>query len=297
MTFGKCVWVKVPAEDNDDDDGNSYFYNGRYYAQYQAYASVFLCPSNGKCGEGYCDEEIEYVTDLDQFLETQVDYVQNYCQVCQNDCRRKLEDEQEEDDEDEDEDVQDMQVDCNGDCKSICGNNNGGADETYYLECQEAYADEDGIQYYSGPACQDGDIVIGLFYDEDCTVKSALEYQDAGLGYNTFGAIQSMCQDCSDGYCDDIYQDSVHCQDGTTLAGGGDDMPVCKTYLQKKSQTYDGKRKKNWDIGGVVIGVLVLSVAFCAGSYTYYIRHRNKKDASDDKAQPLAASQNLPAVS
>ena len=46
-------------------------------------------------------------------------------------------------------------------------NNNGDVkDESQYLECQQAYKDENGIAYYSAPTCSSkGGLEMGLFYD------------------------------------------------------------------------------------------------------------------------------------
>lgn len=151
MKFNRCFRVKV-QEDNDDD-GNSYFYNGAYRAKSAYYASVNTCDS----GCGTCDSSTSYVVELNEYINDQVDYVQNYCYSCQQNCRRRLEDAN-----------QQVQVDCDT-CYNACSaiiNGSGGNDETQYLGCQAAYQDSNGLQLYVGPTCDtNGGIALGLFYD------------------------------------------------------------------------------------------------------------------------------------
>ena len=151
--YNTCFRVKI--QENNDDDGNSYFYNGAYRSQYMTYASYFSCEDS--CND--CDTDKGYVAELDNFLQANVEYVQNYCDACLNTCRRRrrLEDGAYY--------YVDSSVECNV-CSAYCSKNNGGSDETAYLNCQAAYADDQGLQYYAGPTCGDrGEIVIGIFYD------------------------------------------------------------------------------------------------------------------------------------
>jgi hypothetical protein len=152
VKFARCFKVKIPDEDQDQE-GNSYFYNGAYRSQSKAYAAFHLCSDN--CGD--CDTSIGYVSEINNFLDAGVNYVQQYCDNCQAQCRRFLE-----------EGGQGMRADCST-CSNICKsyrNGNGGTDETQYLNCQAAYADDNGLQYYAGPGCSDdGHVVIRLYYD------------------------------------------------------------------------------------------------------------------------------------
>ena len=86
---GVCFRVKM--ESDNDDDGNSYFYNGAYRAQYSRYISYQLCSETYGCQD--------YVTDLDDYLENTVNYVQNLCNSCAKTCGRlrRLEEEQDDD--------------------------------------------------------------------------------------------------------------------------------------------------------------------------------------------------------
>jgi hypothetical protein len=173
MKFARCLRTKI-LEDNDDE-GNSYFYNGSYRSQSISYASFYLCASDSdsdsKCGT--CDKTTEYVTDLENYLESTADYVQEYCGKCTNQCRRRLEDgEEEEDGEDEEEedqeDDQSYSVDCDT-CSSKCAlltSGNEGTDESQYLDCQASFVDDSGNQIYSAPTCgSDQGLTMGLFYD------------------------------------------------------------------------------------------------------------------------------------
>lgn len=154
VKFGRCFKVKIPDEDQDQE-GNSYFYNGAYRSQSNAYVAFHLC-SDG-CGD--CDTSIGYVAEIDSVLDAEVNYVQQYCYACQAQCRRFLE---------EGGQNQGMQADCST-CSTVCksyNSGNGETDETQYLNCQAAYADGNGLQYYAGPGCSDdGHVVIRLYYD------------------------------------------------------------------------------------------------------------------------------------
>lgn len=325
MQFGKCVRVKVPNDD-DDEEGNSYFYNGHYYAQGQQFASVYLCEGNDSCGS--CDTSKEYVTDLATYLEASLGYAQALCSSCDAQCgrrqQRRLEDggdeaeEEEEQEEEQAEEAAYMSVNCNS-CRDTCqnmnfdyvnadddgGNNNdnadgdaAAADETQYLDCQQAFQDESGNVIYAGPQCDgDGDITIGFYYDEDCTVKSSSQQMDFGFEYGTFQGIQEMCLDCDpygngeDDVCAELYQDSTHCANGKNLNGGdGDgDMPICKTVAKSHKEHFYGTHQKKWRIVESLIAFILiggLSFAFFSLSYTYFLRHR--RSSSSSGKEPLA---------
>lgn len=285
MIFGKCIRVKVKSNNDDDAEGNSYFVNGRYHAQYTNYASFYLCDDGGdsvSCNS--CDYSTEYVTDLNTFIEESTSYIQGMCNACSAYCRRRLEDEDE--DGGGDGDYNYNSLDCST-CKKQCSNlsaNNGGADETQYLECQEA-VEENDIQYYSAPQCgSDNGIIIGLYYDEDCTVKTSQEL-DYGFSYDTFQLIEETCIDCNDGLCAELYDDALHCVDGYNKNGNADDgdMPVCKTAKSMADRTF-AKRRKQLKFMPFVILAVILAALLLFGSYTYYVRHKNPL------AQPLSSA-------
>ena len=172
MVYDKCFRVKVP--NNNDDDGNAYFYNGAYRSQSMAYASFFLCPESAGCYD--CDTSTAYVMDLQEYLESYVEHLQGYCNACQQKCRRRL-DEQGDDGAAGGYNGMIDCYECADQCQFVNGNDdgNGGNDESQFLECQQAYEDEDGIQYYSAPTCgSSGNIEMGLFYDSEYRLSMSM---------------------------------------------------------------------------------------------------------------------------
>lgn len=253
LQYSSCVRVKLPNEyDDDQAEGNVNYYNGRYHAQYQRYATFHLCRSDGmQCS---CDESVEYTTDMAQFLQYSLNYFDEYC--------------------------------ANGDCNDY--NNGGDEDESAYLECVAGYQDEDGTQYYYAPQCDENSngVVIGVFYDEECTIKTKNSAPD--LKYYKFQTVENTCVDCNGaGYCNDIYQDSYHCMNGNEASGMQEDnnMNVCGT-VKKYLLNHDYSSVKNRKSGEkvflkVFFSLLALSLIGSATflTYTYYIRHENGGDA------------------
>lgn len=185
--FSKCLRVKI-VEDNDDD-GNAYFYNGAYRSQSLAYASFIKCEEG--CGDSTCDPTVAYVAQLDEALEDGLQYSQGYCNSCLNNCRRRRRRLDEGGDDENNQNNNNgfsYSPDCDT-CESECAyfsnnnynNNNannggGGNDETAYLECQYSYTDDQGLAYYSAPTCaNDGSMVMGLFYDGTSGIPSTVE--------------------------------------------------------------------------------------------------------------------------
>jgi hypothetical protein len=256
--FGKCIRVKVQENNNNDGEGNSYFYNGNYHAQYLRYASFYLCTpdSNDQCGS--CDESIEYVSSLDNYLDQSVIYLQNLCAACDNNS-------------------------CKATCATYSNNADDVTNEFNYLDCQKAYVDEEsGVQLYSAAACDtSGTIYIGVFYDNQCTIKSK-KLLDVAFTYSNFQTVQTMCTSCSDGngICADLYDAALHCSDGMNLNGNVNqgDMPVCKTYQAASANHTYRKINKTWKgVPLVMVLFLFVGTGFVMGSYTYYIRHKDKK--------------------
>jgi hypothetical protein len=222
------------------------------------------------------------------------------CEACSATCRRRLEEGEGEAEEEEEEEAYQYQPDCSTCakvCSSITSNNNDAADEADYLECQEAYEDEEnGIQYYSAPKCDSsGNIVIGLFYDDECTVKTTASYE-AGFDYSTFKTIESSCLSCADGVCEELYNDALYCQDGNTLSNNNNDnMPICKTF-NNVYKTYE-KRKKELKILPFVIIGLVTVACVVSASYTYYVRHQRKATTPLANLDQTADHNDLPPIS
>uniref|UniRef100_A0A7S2I5L7 Uncharacterized protein n=1 Tax=Helicotheca tamesis TaxID=374047 RepID=A0A7S2I5L7_9STRA len=275
VQFASCGRLKVEEENGDgDDDGVSYFYNGRYHSQYYSYAAFHLCES----GCGSCDG-YTYVTDLADFVEMNIEHVETYCGSCAQQCRRRLEDEVEDEDADANEDAgnYNVDVDCST-CQKQCKSLDGGAmsDEVNYLECQEAYEDQnEGVQVYSGLTCSEGSLIIGTFYDDECTIKHSSEgYGD--FTYASFQTVQSFCY--SDDYANSgaIYPNVMTCNGASVVNDGGrdDSRKLCKIFKESELTTF--QRKTNWHLGLILF--ILLSLTFCCtcGSYIYYVRHREK---------------------
>mmetsp|Transcript_6332 Transcript_6332/g.14122 ORF Transcript_6332/g.14122 Transcript_6332/m.14122 type:complete len:352 (+) Transcript_6332:234-1289(+) len=92
MKFERCVRVKIP--ENNDDDGNSYFYNGAYRSQSLPYVAYRMCSD---CSLKDCDDS-SFLAPLANVVDNQVAYTQGYCNSCSAQCRRRR---VEEDDEGE----------------------------------------------------------------------------------------------------------------------------------------------------------------------------------------------------
>ncbi|KAL7556812.1 hypothetical protein ACA910_005247 [Epithemia clementina (nom. ined.)] len=275
MHFDRCLRIKIV--ENNDDDGNSYFYNGAYRSQSMLYLAYRLC-SDCKCSDG----GTSFVMPAADVLQEQITYTQGYCESCSNKCRRRR---VEEDGEEEQQQVE-YDADCNtcvDQCSPLLLNYFEGNDETEYLDCQAAH-DEDGVQYYSGPACDSsGLLTIGLYYDEECTVKK--DEKSGGYGENfsrnTFFSMEEMCIPCeSSGLCDDMEQ-GLQCVEGKNVNENvDDDMKVCKTYKKVTKEWIYASPKRTYPVALCVM-VMILASLFCFGSYTYYVRH---KRAAAEKA-------------
>jgi len=289
LSYSHCVRVKIPNEQDDDAaEGNVNFYNGRYHAQYQIYSTFHVCGSGNYDDDtcSACDYNVEYTTDVNTYLGTGLNFYEEMCGNCQNSCGgrdRRLEDE-------------DGQVDCNT-CSNACAayyqDENDGNDESMYIDCAAGFY-EDDIQYYYGPQCSDdGDIIIGVFYDDECTIKTKRDSPD--FDYYKFGMLTKGCLDCSmtedaAETCNELYGDSYHCLNGNDQQGQDDDMSVCSTVknaLMNVDYSTAKKRHSGADLFVRVFLVLLLT-SFVGGSlfltYTYYIRH------TGEKAQPMLSS-------
>ena len=292
LSYSSCLRVKIP-QDNDDDavEGNVNFYAGAYRAQYAVYATFHVCAndgdysSNDQCGA--CDYDVEYATEAAAFLETTLGHWEGYCEGCWEACQqRRLED-------------GGGQMDCDA-CANSCGNYYQGGDDDRYLECAEAFQDNDGLQLYYGPQCGDDQrLAVGVFYDDECTIKAS-QYDPPDLSYAKFGTAQSGCVDCggNDGgdganTCADLYDDAKHCAGGKDQSGGDDEWGGCSAV--KKALTvvdYAGVQKRHHGADVFVkafLGVLAASVVGFALflAYTYYVRHRG------DKARPILSEEDV----
>jgi hypothetical protein len=131
-----------------------------------------------------------------------------------------------------------------------------------------------------------------------CTIKRTdqSDFSD-GFSYNTFETIQSMCTDCSDtDMCSDFSQSSLICNDGTNDNANVDEdgMQVCKRYKQASKERIYAKDKRKLPLS---MDIVFLAVFLCGLStflsYTYYLRHRNRRDNSGDKDSSLMENEEL----
>lgn len=298
---GPCFRVRV--DQGNDDDGNAYFYNGAYRSQYQRYISYSLCEKNND------DSCTEYVTDLESYLGVSVDYVQTYCGVCAAQCgrRRWLEDQQEdEEEEDGDDGGANWNVDCSQ-CAEDCtllqnNNNNDGMDESQYLDCAQAAAggDDDGVEYYTAPQCENGAVVIGHFYDDECTIKTST-LQDADFSYNTFHTMEATPIQCAldEDACADLFgDDSVYC--GEDRDEGDEDESLCKA-AKAAGRVYTFYKKpiyKKLHLGALAVLLAFIASVFGFLAYTYYVRHsRTQTKTPMADLDNGAATADLPALS
>jgi hypothetical protein len=266
VTQGNCFRMKI--ENNNDDDGNAYFYNGAYRSQYERYISYLMC---NNYGSGICRE---YVMGLNDYLEQTVPFVQNWCNSCAASCRRLRllqEDEQ-------------MTVDCSAcvnDCKLLNNNKeSSGVDESNYIGCLEAANDENGMNYFTAPQCESDHIVIGRFYDDECTIKTTT-ISDGGFSYNTFATIERMSLSCkadNSETCNELYANAIAiCENGVaTDADDQNAVNICKASAAARRVYQYYKKPFFKKIPITLICILLFGITFILGflSYTYYVRHR-----------------------
>lgn len=270
ITQGHCFRMKI--ENNNDDDGNEYFYNGAYRSQYKRYISYLMCMT----GTSTCHE---YVVELNEYLEQTVPFVQNWCAACASSCRRQLHGYRDL------EDADGMNVDCStcaNDCKMLNSDKgNSGNDESDYIGCQAAANDGDGMQYYTAPQCENDHIVIGRFYDDECTIKTTTS-ADSGFSYNTFATIERMnipCKADNSNTCRELYENNVaSCENGVADNADEDQNSnsICKAAAAS-GRVYTYYKKPLFKKTPIVLLVVaVFALGFLVGflSYTYYVRHR-----------------------
>jgi hypothetical protein len=222
---------------NSDDDGNSYFFDGAYRAPYKRYISYLACPAvNGANNFSDCHE---YVSGLEDYLKQTVPFVQTYCGTCRATCGnrfRLLADHAASENN-----QMSVTVDCSAcvnDCKLLNSNTgNSGKDESIYIGCQAANvngAEGEEMQYYTAPQCESDHVVIGHFYDEECTLRTST-LSDTLFSYNAFGTIAGLPIDCSRASdnnehgllmdtCRNLYEASVSCES----AQEQHDVALCK---------------------------------------------------------------------
>jgi hypothetical protein len=274
---GPCFNVKI--QDEEDEEGNSYFYNGAYRAQYQRYISFTACIAAEN--EGEAESCSLFVSDLEDFIEPAVEYLQNYCATCLQTCRRNLRFLEDQEQQGENYAVS---VDCSS-CSDQCSYQYTDY-EINNLECQEAQddngnrrLDEDGdLQYYTAPGCYNGQVVIGKFYDDECSIKASMIQQE----YPLFDALSQFRMDCSNNnqVCQELLNGAVSCADANN--GGDDDIKkLCNSASHAtRARTYARKRKW-YQRPGTWFALFLLAAAVVGAlgflSYTYYVRHKSSR--------------------
>jgi len=208
VKFEKCQFVKSYDDElAEDQDSNTVLATKRFV--------IFrLCPDDScsTCNYNYG----EYLVDLETYLESTVQYWQNYqqemcnaCEECgnnnnnnqqqnnngeqqdQQDGEQQQDGDQQDGDQQQDEQNRKLQQYYNVDCSSCyeeCQKienmeENGYIDATDFLECQMIYDPEDDNRgaLYAGPICASSGskIKIGVFSDEECLyIDSSKEVDD-----------------------------------------------------------------------------------------------------------------------
>lgn len=198
VKFEQCQFVKAYDDELAEDQ------DSRTVLATKRFVIFRLCPNSdcGSCNYNYG----EYLVDLETYLQSTVDYFQNYqqemcnaCNECQNAYQEAQEqEEQQQDGEQQEEDgggrkLQQYNVDCStcyDECQKIENmEENGYIDATEFLECQMIYDPEDDnrLPLYAGPICASGGtkIKIGVFTDEDCLfLDSTKDVDDYLVGDN-----------------------------------------------------------------------------------------------------------------
>jgi len=168
VKFEKCQFVKSYDDElAEEEDSETVLATKRFV--------IFkLCPDDScsSCNYNYG----EYMIDLDTYLQTTVNYMQELqeemCNQCDENCAQD-----EDEEEDNDDNRRRLEVDCDS-CQEECYKienmeDNGYIDATEYLECaQIVEGNDDNEGYFAGPMCASSGtkIKIGVFEDEDCNI-------------------------------------------------------------------------------------------------------------------------------
>lgn len=300
ISQGNCFRMKI-KNDNNDDDGNSYFYNGAYRAQYKRYLSYQVCTSSSSSSDSSSSSSChEYVSGLEEYLEQAVPFVQTYCGACASNCGytynggRFLE--------------ENTCKTCLSKCKLLLNSSGAaGTDESTYLDCQAAAAgnnnnggEEEGdgaMEYYTAPQCEKDQVVIGHFYDNECTLKTST-LTDEGFSYNTFRTLSSLALSCAtedggdddDSACANLLANAVQCDTDEQ-----NDASLCKAAAAaaRINTYYTQPFYKKVPITLIFILLFSLSVGLGFLVYTYFVRHQR----SNKTLTPMAQLDELPPIS
>lgn len=196
LKFEQCQFVKTYSDELAEEEEMD------TVLQTQRFVIFRLCPNNycSSCNSNYG----EYVIDLQEYLESTVQYQQELqeemCQACEEyyeQMQQEQEEGEQEDNGDERRNRRLVDVDydtCYEECQKIENmEENGYVDAVNYLECQQIYDPEDDGKsaLYAGPICSSNGskIKIGVFTDEECnTLDSSKDVEDYLIdeeGYQT----------------------------------------------------------------------------------------------------------------
>jgi hypothetical protein len=240
VKFQQCQFVKSYDDElAQDEDANTVLATKRF-------VMFRLCPDTdcATCNYNYG----EYLVDLETYLQSTVEYFQNYqegmCNACGN-CAaddnggRRL--------NNNNNNVA-YNVDCStcyDECQKIENmENNGYVDATEFLECQMIYDPEDDNRapLYAGPICASSGtkIKIGVFTDENCLfLDSTKDVDDYLVGDN--GALK-----LSHALLKNTYTDTcVSCMEPQNADenNNGNDNQEADTVIELCEQLYESSAK------------------------------------------------------
>jgi len=222
-----------------------------------------LCPSN-ECSPdkaGGCDSDYgDYVIDMNTFLESYYDALENYNEYRCEYTSQVLCDCEDGDDKGDDFDAELCEYDCyvSHGIEDICADNNPYSDDEEeqaeefnladYVECQQAEfgnndeerrrLDEEEIAYYIGPYCaeQGGAIFMGLFTDDTCT-----SFADDYGGASTYSSLAGSSLPYSEDSL--ISMDCISCKEPEDYNNDGDDAEDDDEVIEMCESIYEGSGK------------------------------------------------------
>ena len=229
-----------------------------------------LCPSD-ECSAskaGGCDSDYgDYVIDMNTFLETYYDAIDNYNQYKCEYTAQTLCNCDDADDKGDDFDAEKCEYDCfkQYGMQDICTDNNPYNDDeeeaeefnvANYVECQQAQfggnndndndnddeerrrLDQQDVEYYIGPYCaeQGGSIFLGLFTDDTCT-----SFADDYGGATTYSSLTGSSLPYSKDSL--ISMDCIECKEPAEYNEDGNDAEDDDEVIDMCEQIYSGAGK------------------------------------------------------
>jgi len=223
-----------------------------------------LCPTN-ECSPdkaGGCDSDYgDYVIDMNTFLESYYEALENYNQYRCEYTAQVLCDCEDGDDKGDDFDGELCEYDCYVEygIEDICSDRNPYEEEeeeeeeeefnvAEYVECQQAkfennderrrLDEEEEIEYFIGPYCaeQGGAIFMGLFTDDTCT-----SFADNYGGANTYSYLAGSSLPYSTESL--ISMDCISCKEPEDFNNDGNDAQDEDEVIEMCEQIYEGAGK------------------------------------------------------